>query len=195
MALTRGMLKGMGLTDEQINAVIEAHTEVTNALKDERDQYKEEAEKLPGVQKELDDLKKDGGDWKAKYEKEHKDFADYKADQEAAAGKQSIEKAYRELLKECKVSEKRIDSIMKIADLSKIELDKEGKIKDSDKVTEGIKEEWSDFIESSSTSGARTETPPGGSSGKKMTKEEILKITDPAERQKAIADNHEQFGF
>ena len=52
MALTRAFLKGMNLTDEQISAVIEEHTNVTDALKADRDKYKEEAEKLPTVQKE-----------------------------------------------------------------------------------------------------------------------------------------------
>ena len=58
MALTRGLLKGMGLTDEQIGSIIEAHTETVEGLKTERDRYKTEAEKLPAVQKELDGLPK-----------------------------------------------------------------------------------------------------------------------------------------
>ena len=32
MALTRKLLKGMGLTDEQVDTIIEAHTEVRNEL-------------------------------------------------------------------------------------------------------------------------------------------------------------------
>ena len=52
MALTRNMLKGMGLTDEQVSAIIDAHTDTTDALKAQRDQYKADAEKLPAVQKE-----------------------------------------------------------------------------------------------------------------------------------------------
>ena len=35
MALTRAMLRGMGLTDEQISAIIDEHTNVTSALKDQ----------------------------------------------------------------------------------------------------------------------------------------------------------------
>ena len=69
MALTRAMLKGMGLNDEQISAIIDAHTETTNGLKEERDKYRADAEKLPSVQKELDEMKKDGGDWQKKFEK------------------------------------------------------------------------------------------------------------------------------
>ena len=76
--MTRSFLKGMGITDEQISAIIEAHTESTDALKAQRDEYKAQAEKLPSVQAELDKLKKDGGDWQSKYDKEHKDFEAYK---------------------------------------------------------------------------------------------------------------------
>ena len=47
MALTRPMLKGMNLTDEQVSAIIEAHMETVDALKEQRDNYKKAAEKLP----------------------------------------------------------------------------------------------------------------------------------------------------
>ena len=57
MALTRTLLKGLGLTEEQVGTIIEAHSETVNGLKEELGTYKAAAEKLPGVQKELDDLK------------------------------------------------------------------------------------------------------------------------------------------
>lgn len=40
-----------------------------------------------------------------------------------------------------------------------------------------------------------TMRPEGGSGNTKMTKEEIMKISDPTERQAKIAENHELFGF
>ena len=85
MALTRKMLKAMGIEDEKIDQIIEEHAETVNALKQQRDQYKVDAEKLPGVQKELDELKdaaeKDGENpYKAKYEELQQQFDDYKAD-------------------------------------------------------------------------------------------------------------------
>ena len=49
MALTRAMLKGMGLTDEQIGAIIEEHTNVTGGLKDQIKALKESADKLPAT--------------------------------------------------------------------------------------------------------------------------------------------------
>ena len=75
MAFKRSTLKAMGLTDEQVESLIELHSESVNGLKAEIDKYKDEAEKLPGVQEqlnkaksELDAAKKD--DYKGKYEAE-----------------------------------------------------------------------------------------------------------------------------
>jgi len=52
------------------------------------------------------------------------------------------------------------------------------------------------LIVTEGTRGADTNHPPKGSGGTAYSsKEEIFKITDPAERQQAIADNHELFGF
>ena len=62
MSLTRGMLKGMGLTDEQVSAIIDAHTETVDGLKDSLKAAKADADKLKVVQKELDDLKANSGD-------------------------------------------------------------------------------------------------------------------------------------
>ena len=59
MALTRNFLKSMGLNDEQISAVIESHAETVDALKEQRDAYKDDAEKLAAVTKERDSLKKE----------------------------------------------------------------------------------------------------------------------------------------
>ena len=49
MALTRRFLKGMGLTEEQVDTIIEAHTEVTDGLKEQINQYKADADKLVDV--------------------------------------------------------------------------------------------------------------------------------------------------
>ena len=180
MALTRKFLKGMGLNEEQIDTIIEAHTETVDGLKEDISKYKGDAEKLPGVQKELDDLKAAGdGGYKEKYEKEHSDFEKYKADQTAKETRKAKETAYSEFLKTVGVSEKRIPAILKVTDLDKLEMDGE-KFKDADKLTESVKTEWADFIENSNTSGANTQNPPtnnnnnGGEDPSKMTMEEYI---------------------
>lgn len=160
--LSRAFLKGMGITDEQISAIIEAHTETVDSLKEQRDKYKADADKLPEVQKELSKLKENSGDdWQKKYNKEHEDFEAYKADQEAKVAKQAKVAAYTKILSDLGINEKRVNSILKVTDLKSIELDEKGAIKDADKVTEGIKTEWADFIPESKQGGAETKTPPG----------------------------------
>ena len=100
MALTRAFLKGMNLTDEQVGAIIEAHTETVDALKAQRDSYGADAKKLPTVQKELDDLKAAGdGGFEKKYNDEkaaHDALKQQIADQQSKAAKESAVKAYYE---------------------------------------------------------------------------------------------------
>ena len=179
MALTRRMLKAMGIEEEKVDEIISAHSETVDALKDQRDKYKEDAEKLPNVQKDLDKAKEDlkkakesGGNGetvaKEDFEKLQKDFDDYKKGVEGKETRAAKEKAYRDLLKSANVSEKRINAVLKVSDIDSIELDKEGKIKDVDKLTENVKKEWADFIEEDGQQGASTETPPGGNSGKEV---------------------------
>ena len=165
MALSRKLLKGMGLTDEQVETIIEAHTETVDGLKKDIEKYKGDAEKLPGVQKKLNDLEAAGdGGYKEKYEKEHEAFENFKNEQTAKETKKAKENAYRELLKAAGVSEKRIPAIIKVTDLNSVVLEGDT-FKDAAKLTESIKTDWADFIESSNTSGAQTDTPPASNPG------------------------------
>lgn len=175
MALTREMLKGMALTEEQVSAIIAEHVSVTSALKDQIKEYKDSADKLAAVQKELDDLKKSGGDWEEKYNKEHKDFEQYKQSIAAREVLTNKKTAYTALLKETNIGDKYIDSIINVTDFSKMELDSDGKFKDVNKISEKIKSDYSGFIVNSETHGAGTETPPSTPDG--MTKEAFEKLS------------------
>lgn len=170
MSITRKMLKAMGIEEEKADQIIEAHSETVEALKQQRDQYKADAEKLPGVQKDLDDMKeaaeKNGENpYKAQYEDLKKEFDDYKADITAKETKAKKTAAYRKLLQDAKVSEKRLDSILKLSPIDSLELDEKGEIKGADEVKKNIEKEWSDFIVTEEIRGAGTETPPGGAGG------------------------------
>ncbi len=202
MALTRKMLKAMGIEEEKIDQIIEAHTETTDALKAERDEYKADAEKLADVQKELDKAKKaaknDGEETvlKSEYDALKTEYDDYKGQITAEKTRTAKENAFRELLKAAGVSEKRFSSIVKVSDIDGIELDKDGKIKNADERTNNIKTEWADFIETTTTHGAKTANPPANSGGAKMTKADIYKkdekgryVMSTSERQKALAEN------
>lgn len=199
MAFTRKMLKAMGIEDEKIDQIIDAHSETVDALKADRDAYKEDAAKLAAVQKELDALKAKGDDgYKAKYEAEKAAHDALKADIAAKETKKAKTDAYRELLKGANIDEKRIATILRAEapTIDKIELDADGKIKNAEQYTQSIKSDWADFIVTQSAKGANTATPPAnGGAASTKTKEDILKIKDAGERQKAIAENPTLFGI
>ena len=194
MALTRKLLKGMGLTEEQMDTIIEAHTDTEDELKSDLARYKADAEKLPGVQAELENLKAKGDDgWKDKHDKVKKEFDDYKREQLQKETKSAKETAYRELLKSAGISEKRIDSVLKVTDLSAVELLEDGKIKNADDLKKSIKEEWADLVVTTKQKGADTKDPPANNGGA-MSRDDIFKIRDASERQAAIAANLNLFG-
>ena len=164
MALTRKLLQGMGIEDRQVETIIEAHAETVTALKNERDQYKEQADKLPDLQKQLEEAKataKDQSGWQKKYEEEHKAFEDFKSQAEAEKTQAAKASAYRDMLEKAGIDPKRIKSIIKLTDLSDVELE-DGKLKDADKLEETAKSEWADFIVKTRTEGSKPETPPEG---------------------------------
>lgn len=170
MALTRKFLSALGIESDKVEEIINAHTEVTDALKQERDGYKEAAEKLPKVQEELDSLKKaaeenDGTNpFEVKYNAIKEEFEAFKTAQAEKETKAAKNEAYKALLKDAGISDKRIDAVLKVSNVDGVELDKDGKIKDADKLLESVKAEWSDFIVTESTKGADTANPPQNAS-------------------------------
>ena len=197
MALSRKLLKGMGLTDEQVDTIIEAHTDTVDGLKADVSKYKTDAEKLSDVQKELDELKAKGDDgWKEKYDNLKGEFDKYKTDvQEKETHNKKVE-AYKAILKDANLSEKGIEKAVKYADWDKIELDTDGKLKGANDHIKAVRDEWAEYVTTTTTTGAKTSTPPANNGGKTgKTKEEIMAIRDPAVRQAEIAKNPEVFGL
>lgn len=194
MALTRKMLKGMGLTEEQIDTIIEGHDETVSALKDKITDLTDRANQADTLKKERDDLRKaaedakNGTDWKAEYDK-------LKADTEAKETASRVKAAYRQLLKDAKLDDDMLDTVMEATRFDDMKLDKDGKtLKDADKLTEGITSKWQKFIVTEGTKAPPTKTPPEGGKGTR-TKDEIMAIKDTAERQQAIMENPTLFGL
>lgn len=196
MALTRKLLKGMGLTDEQVDTIIEAHTDTVDGLKSDLSKYKTDAEKLPDVQKELDELKAKGDDgWKEKHDKLKGEFDNYKKDVEARETHNKKVEAYKAILKDANLSKKGIEKAVKYADWDKIEIDSDGKLKGANDHIKAVREEWAEYVTTTTTTGAKTSTPPANTGGAKLTKAEIY-VKDEhgryklstAERQKALAE-------
>lgn len=198
MALTRKGLLAAGLTENQVDFVLEGHTETVDGLKEERDRYKADAEKLPGVQKELDDLKGKGDDgYKAKYESEHQAFEDYKTSVAAEKTTTAKEKALETALKKVGIADKRLQSVARLCKgdglLETLELDDKGAIKDSDKLESSLKESYSDYIVKTSTQGANTPNPPAGNGGSGSITAEAFKKMGYAERLKLKKESPEQY--
>lgn len=197
MALTRKFLSALGIEEEKAEQIISAHSETVEALKAERDKYKEDATKLPDVEKELKELKDrvSGEDpYKEKFEKVQKEFEEFKAEVQSKETTAKKETALRSVLKEIGIPEKRIDAVMKVSDASKIELTEEG-IKDVDELKETLKKEWSDFIATTKTEGVTSANPPSTTGKTTMTREQIRAIPDASARQKAMLENPTLFGL
>lgn len=162
------MLKAMGIEDEKIEQIIEEHVESIDGLKAERDRYKSGADEAEGLRKQLEEAKAAGegaDEYEEKYKAVVKKLEDYKAKVEgekAAAEKRSL---YRKLLKSAGVDPKRIETVLKVSDLEGVTV-KDGAIEDADKLTEGIKADWADFIATTTVKGADVAHAPKGEGGK-----------------------------
>lgn len=200
MSLSRKFLSAMGIEEDKIEQIIEAHTETVTALKEARDSYKADAEKLADVEKKLADANEKLKDvkpdeYKEKYDKVKAEFDKFKADTAAKESRTKKEDAYKAILKDANIPEKHFAKIIKYSDIDGLEFDDKGELSNKSELLKSIKEEWGDHIEQTGTQGANVQNPPASGGQGKKTKEEILKIKDTQERQKAIADNSELFGF
>lgn len=198
MAMTRKGLKAMGLTDEQIDSIIEMHTETVDGLKEKLKAAEDKANKLDDVQKELDGLKANSGDdYKAKYEAEKKAFADYKADQTAKEAKAAKEAAVKAYFESKNITGANLAIAMRGArdEIAEIELDGTS-IKDTTALDALVSGEYSGLVVTTTRQGAATATPPVNTGGSKLTRADIYAKDEhgryklsAAERQKALAEN------
>ena len=185
MSLTRKLLKGMGLTDEQVDTIIEAHTDTVDGLKEQVKTYKADAEKLPNVQKELDDLKAAGdGGFKEKFEKEHSDFENFKKtiqEKETKAAKESAAKAFFES-KGITGNSLEIAMRGRSAEIAALDLDGE-KIKDSSALDALVNGTFKALVSTTTTKGANIPNPPVTTPNKAYSADDIRKMS-PAEINK-----------
>jgi len=200
MALTRKMLSAMGIEDEKIDQIVEEHSKVVNAIKEERDKAETKVTELTTANAELKKTAGEAEKFKAELEaidvegmeKKYADlkaeYDEYKKGVETKATHDTKEKAYQNLLMEAGVSEKRIPSILKISEVDAIEIDTDGKIKDSDKLIESIKSEWSDFIQTTGIKGAGTAKPPANTGGSAF---ESMSLNEKMEYANANPDSPE----
>lgn len=192
MALTRKALKAMGLTDEQVDSVIEMHTETTDALKAQRDDNKAAADRLAEVEAELETMKNDG--YKQKYEDKCKEYD--KLVEEAAAEKTRAakEKAARAYFEGKNIVGANLDLAMRAcgAEVAALEMD-EDKIKDTAALDALIAGAYKNLVSTQRVKGSNPATPPKGNGEPGLTKADVLKMSY-AERAELYEKNPEQFG-
>ena len=203
MALTkaqvREILSAAGVTSENmseaVDKIIDGHVTSVNALREDIAKYKADAEKLTTVQKELDDMKANSNDdWKEKHDKLKGDFDSYKKDVEAKETHSKKVEAYRNILKDANLSEKGIEKAIKYAEWDKIELENDGKLKGASDHIKAVKEEWAEYVTTTTTTGAKTSNPPANTgSGTGKTRDEIIAIRDGATRRAEMAKNAHLF--
>lgn len=169
MAFTREFIRKLAkesdveLPKEFIDGIVSEHLNARNAYAEE--QVKAE---LANSQTNVEDseeykaLKKLYDDERTSYKK----FKDEVTEKETKGKKIEV---FKKLLQQSGVSAKRIDAVIKVSDdvINNIEFNEKGEVKDVDKITEGIKSEWSDFIMKPEQIKADIPSPPvlGGDTG------------------------------
>ena len=125
-----------------------------------------------------------------------KEFEDYKKSVTAKETKAAKEAAARAYYESKGITGKALDIALRGsgAEIEGLELSEDGKIKDTKALDALVAGDFSGLVGQPHTQGASPSTPPAGSGGAK-SKEDILKIKDAGERQKAMVENHELFGF
>lgn len=189
----------MALERKDLRAILEDETvDVSGKMKKILDMLHTETDAL---QNQLDDAKaatakaeKDRDAANGGKEAAEKALTDYKAQQTKKDTHAAKETKFRELLKAAGVLDKYADRVVRLSgeDIDKLELDEKGNVKDAKKHTDSLKADWSDFVGTTTTTGAKVDTPPTNT-GSKMTKDQIFAIKDAGERQAAIAANADLF--
>lgn len=153
MAFTRKMLKALHLEEDIIEQIMEAHTEVTEAIIADRDKYKADAEKLPKVQEELNQAKeslktanKDGNDFKTKYEAEHAALEKLQTEINEKATTEKADKALYDWAKKQGYSDNGAKKIVKYGGYrSRIKFDDDGNPTNLDELTDDVSSEWGEY--------------------------------------------------
>ena len=136
MSLSRSFLKSLGLSDDQMSAVIDAHSETVTALNNRYSELeakyssaKESADRLPDVQKELDEMKK--SDFKAKFEAEQSAHNALKESISREKARSAKEKAARAYYDGKNIRGHNLTIAMRGTDLDQLQLDESGNLADT----------------------------------------------------------------
>lgn len=182
MALTRKFLKALGVSEEAIEEIITAHTDVTDDLKTQLKTAQDAQKQLGTITAERDDLKKKLNDPEQanRVAELEKQIAEYQK-RETTAQKRT---ALTALLEKIGIDKRGFARVLAATDLDGVEMDGEN-IKDADKLAESLKTEWSDLLIEPGATGKPPQTPPQNKPAtytpddiRKMSPDEINKNFD-----------------
>ena len=198
----------MGLTDEQIESVVEMHTDTVSGLKDKlevAENNSKDVEKLTAeIEKYKNELEKanksivESEKYKEQYENTKSEYEKYKGEIAAKETKTAKEKAVREYYKSKGINDDNMSIAMRgsRSEIDAMELDEKGKIKDTKVFDDLIKGDYAKLISHTEVKGVQTQVlPPNATNKKVMTWEDIDKIKDVKERQQAMYENREALGI
>jgi len=177
LALSRKFLESLGIEEKQTEAIIEAHSDTVNGLKKEAAHYKEEAEKVPDLlrqleeakadtslselQQQYDSLKEQLDSSQKELERTKSEYDEYKSGVEARETEQAKALAYRKhVLEKAGIATDYMDDVMAVTKLDSFELDEDGGIKDADKLVEAAKDKWKSFVVKERIDPAGVDNPP-----------------------------------
>ena len=210
MSFKRKDIEALGIEPDKVQILVDWHTETVRALQSQISDLEEKGSKIADVQAELDKVKKDleaandkiaaaeKDDYKGKYESVNTELELFKkevATKEAATIKKT---ALTEQLKTAGYSDRATRLILRNGFADDVELDDDGKAKNLDDVIKSIQadSDFAGFTPKVSTTTATIDTPPANvGGGKAMTWDDIDKIKDIGERQKAMAENMKALGI
>ena len=172
----------MGIEEDKIDSIIEAHAETVDGLTAERDRLKEQAEKVPELRQQLEEAQaaNDNDELQSKLDEAvkaketaeaalaeaNKSYEDFKAEVQAEKDRAAKAGAYRkQVLEAAGISPKYLDDVMAVAQLNDIELDDGGNIKGAAELAEAAKDKWRSFVVKTNTEGANPENPPASTKG------------------------------
>lgn len=164
MSLTRTDLSKMGVPEEFHSQIIAKHRDTVDEIKDERDRYKAEAEKVPGLEAERDSWKNkaEDGTAAARIEELEKQVQGFETEKLNGVKRTAL----TALLEKIGIDKRGFARVLAATDLDGIELDGES-IKDADKLAEKLKIDWADLVVKDTTTTAQPATPPQTETEKK----------------------------
>lgn len=210
MSFKRKDIEALGIEPDKVQILVDWHTETVRALQSQISGLEEKGDKLAEVQAELEQVKNDlkaandkitaaeKDDYKGKYEALNAEMALMKDEAAAKATTDIKRAALQEQLKTAGYTETATSLILRNGFANDVELDEAGKAKNLDDVIKAIQadKDFSGFTPKVEETTVKLETPPANTGGgKAMSWEEIDKIKDVGERQKAMAENMAALGI